>query len=107
MPREKTDETAKVAETSTENKVAETTDTAKVTASTDTTKIADETAKIETKEAVAAVEAPKVKMRTVIGIDAHRCYIGGVEYFIEKSKEQSVPEDVATILQRSNKVIIK
>lgn len=57
----------------------------------------------EVQEAVAS----KGKTRKIMAVKNHRCKIGGTQYILEKSKDYTVPEDVATILANAQVVILK
>jgi len=71
----------------------------------DNTPIVEQNA-TNTIEPVELFKAP-VKTRKVMGLVNHKCRIGTFEYIIEKNKDISVPNDVAMILQRSGKVIVR
>lgn len=54
---------------------------------------------------VKEAKAAGPKMVTIRGIEDHECTIHTQKYFLRKGENQTVPEDVAMILQNSQKAI--
>lgn len=58
-------------------------------------------------EEAAVASKAKAVVKACIPLENHTCRIGNTSYTIKKDKEQKLPEDVAMILQRAGKVVVK